>query len=1077
MQCARCGREASDESQHGDCVVAPDDAPASDPQAGSRSERRQLTVLFCDLVGSTALSERMDPDDLRVVLRDFHHRCTAIVRRFHGHVAQYLGDGLLVYFGYPLAGEDAPVRAVDAALVLVSSMANTSSETPWPETLRVRVGIHTGPVVVGDMGDVLRPERLAVGATPNLAARVQAQADVDSVFLSEATHALVEPYFDCEALGARKLRGISQPMALYRVLGRATATSAITAAEQRGFSRFTGREAELDQLTIRWSQREVDGSAVLIVGEAGLGKSRLVHELSRRLPSHEVVLLAASEYHQSQALFPVTQYLEQWAQLSTKDTPDERRDRLASRLAEIGQEKAQAEIASLLSLELEAPKSTQVQPSTRQHDLVIQKLADFFAAVARHAPILFVVEDLHWADASTHQFLKVWLDRRKAVPALTIATVRTGFVPAWAEESGFEVLPLNRLSREAARSVARDVVERLAASPPEDLLDQVLDRAEGVPLFIEEITRSLAELASAPSASASDLDPPSLRVPASLADSLMARLDRLGSAKWVAQLAAVIGREAPFAWLEELFSSSPGVLRLELARVAAAGILSERAGAEPTYVFAHSLVRESAYQSLSKRPREELHQRVADMLATRYPDVVAKQPLLLAHHYTAAGMTANAVRYLRDAGHRSVATSAFVEAVDVFNRALSLLPSIEPSRERDALEIELLSSVGLALIPTQGYTSASVEDVYARARRLCERSGDVPLRVLFGVWAVHLVRADARGVGRMSTLFQRLVETSQDGDGLLIAHSCLGVRAFYRMDLDAARHHLLLASAQLNLADPRTQHEKMLDSYGFDAILSGPIWLAWVETLQGNEEEARRQMQTAAELAERIGDPYLKCMVAAYSGTIAREWHDLAPARELVARVASLSADHDLLFWRTLGLCVEGWVKLQDHDAAAAIALVREALATLDAIGSLVNRAYFLSYYVEACLSAGELEEGLRAADEALSMCRESLGPMYEPELMRLKGALLVASGDEGMALEHFRAALAQSRLSGVRLLEVRAAASLALLLGKQGKLLEARDTLETTCRAWPESSVCHDIRTAREALAELTSVPVAPAS
>jgi tetratricopeptide (TPR) repeat protein len=440
-------------------------------------------------------------------------------------------------------------------------------------------------------------------------------------------------------------------------------------------------------------------------------------------------------------------------------------------------------------------------------------------------------------------------------------------------------------------------------------------------------------------------------------------------------------------------------------------------------------------------------------------------------------MTSNAVRYLRDAGHRTLQASAFVEAIDIFTRALSLFPSIEPSRERDALEIEILSSMGLALISTQGYASTSVEDVYGRARQLCERSGDVPMRVLYGVWAVHLVRSDARGVSRLAALLQRIVETSQDRDELLVAHSCLGVRAFYRVQLATAKHHLGLASAQLNLVAPRIQHEKMLATYGFDAVLSGPIWLAWTETILGNEPEARRQLRKAAQLAERIADPYVQCLVAAYSGSLAREWHDLDLARTSAARVATLSAEHDLVFWKALALCVEGWVRMRDGDAAGAIAVVRAGLATFEAIGSVVNRSYFLSYLAEVCLAAGATEEGLAACDDALSLCRESLGPMYEPELLRLKGALLVASGSEAAALEHFRAALAQSRLAGVRFLEVRAAASLAEFLRGHGKTVEALDILATTCGAWPESSEGHDIVLAREALAAFGTVTAAAGS
>jgi class 3 adenylate cyclase/tetratricopeptide (TPR) repeat protein len=1033
---------------------------------GDGSERRQLTVLFCDLVGSTALSERMPPEDLQALLREYHQRCTAIVRGFRGHVAQYLGDGLMVYFGYPVATEDTARRAVDAGLALVDAIAGTKLDDTLASDLSVRVGIHTGPVVVGDMGDTTRPERLAVGPTPNLAARVQAQADRGTVLLSEATWSLVAGFFDVDDVGARELPGVSRPVKLYRVLGRAAAASTLSAAERRGFSRFVGRESELTLLIDRWNHRGDSGRRVMLVGEPGFGKSRLLHELTQLVSPRKSIQIAASEFHQGQAFFPIAHYLERWLGLAPTDSEERKLERLSTGLAELGHSHATADLAPLLSIGRDRAQSQLDAPSLRHHAQLLNRLVDLFGSLVQQGLELLLFEDLHWADPSTLEFIRVWSGRTN-IHALTVVSTRPGSLPQWTRP-GFEVLELQRLSPAAARQVAESVAARLGTIPSDALLISAIDRAEGVPLFIEEITRNLAEMTASPSTSLSDA---LIRLPASLQDSLMARLDRLGSAKAVVQVAAVIGREIPLAWISEIVPVDLPILRRDLEDVVAAGLLREEPSADRTYVFSHALVCECAYQSLTRGAREEIHQRVAEILATRHPELARTQPLLLAHHYIAGAMAANAIRYLRDAGQQMLAASAFVEAIDVFNRALDLVPGVAASETRDRLEIELLTSLGLALISTRGYSSIEVQNVYMRAQQLCERFGDVPLRVLYGMWISYFVSSDVRGVNRLAPFLQRIIETSTDAEALVVAHSCLGTRAFYRVRFREARQYLTKAIELIDQASPRSQHGRMLTLFGFEAILSGPLWLAWVEALEGDEVEAHRLLRDAQSLAEKAGDPYLECMAATHAAALRRELCDVDGARDLVARASRLSTEHELHFWNALVLCVQGWVALQEETAdrrAQCLPLIRAGLATLDAVGSLVNRAYFATYEVEAYLHMGELDDGLNAVDEALGVSRETLGSNFQAELLRLKGALLERKGLEEEATEHFRSALAESRIRGLPLLEIRAATNLSNVLARHRKVAEAREVLERSCSPWSTRNNGHYIRIAREALAAL---------
>jgi tetratricopeptide (TPR) repeat protein len=794
----------------------------------------------------------------------------------------------------------------------------------------------------------------------------------------------------------------------------------------------------------------------------------LVLELARAIEGAEVVHLAASEYARSEPLFPIVGYLEKWAGMSSNQTAERRRETLAASLDKIDQGAALTELLTLLSLELEPPP--QGFPSLRRHQSLIQRLVGFFSALARTRPLLVLIEDLHWADASTLQFLEAWLGRRTEVRSLTVATARTGDQVSWAQSVGFETLPLGPLSRENAREVARHLACRLGANPPDELMERVLDRADGVPLFVEELTRSLAEASSAAPSSllpAMTSDP----VPASLQDSLMARLDRLGTAKAVAQLAAVVGREVPLSWLDQVSPVGAEALRGELDRLVTSGLVQERFDPEPTYVFTHALMQEAAYQSLVRTAREELHQRVAEMLVAHHPDVVKSQPLLLARHYIGAGTFEKAVRNLNDAGQRMLTQSALAEAIDVFRRALDLLPSVHPSLARDAIEIDLLSSLGLALIQTRGYSSTEVEEVYSRARQLCERSGDVPLRVLYGIWAVHLVRADLRSVHSLAERFKRVVRTEHDRDALLIAHSCLGVRGFFQTNFAEARLHCQSACDLIDVADPKAQYERLLGVYAFADLLSGPLWMSYIEAWQGNCREARSHINSANILADKIGDPQLLGQAAAYAAHLFCLMHDVEEARGFASRALALSAAHESYYWYAVALCAQGWVALQDGKTDEATAMIQTALSTFDGIGAIIIRPSYTCYLLEAYGKSQRHEEGLRASDEALALCREVL-PGQEPELLRLKGEILVESGSEEEASECFRAALAGSRLRGTLCWEIRAASSLGRLLVRHGKVDEAKDVLATSCRKWQEGAADHHAEVARAQLVALVALP-----
>jgi class 3 adenylate cyclase/energy-coupling factor transporter ATP-binding protein EcfA2 len=720
------------------------------------AERRQLTVMFCDLVDSTKLSSQLDPEDYRDVVRAYQTACTKVIQRYEGHIAQLLGDGLLVYFGYPQAHEDDAQRAVRTGLGILDAMGDLHKRLEQEQgiTLALRVGIHTGLVVVGAMGGGGRHEQLALGETPNVAARVQGLAASNAVVISEATYHLVQGYFDCQSLGAHTLRGVAEPIALYRVLSESGATSRLEVAQPRGLTPLVGRESEVTLLLERWEQAKAgQGHVVLLTGDAGIGKSRLVQVLREHV-IHEPHMrweCRSTEYAQNTALFPLVELFQRLFQFQSADTPDEKFSKLehALRQYRLPLEESVPLFAPLLSL----PVPEQVYPPLklspqRQRQKTLETIiAILFEQAAQHL-VLFIIEDLHWTDPTTLDLLGLLLDQTPTASLLVLLTCRPHFQPAWHHRSYLSEITVNRLSPIQVAQIVNRLTD--GKTLPQEVLAQIVEKTDGVPLFVEELTKVILE-----SGHLNEVDDhyeltgafSTLAIPATLQDSLMARLDRLMTGKVIAQLGATIGRQFEYDLLQAVAQLDEATLQRELGRLVEAEIVYQR-GLPPhsTYVFKHALIQDAAYQSLLKSIRQHYHQRIAHVLEAQFPATVAQQPELLAHHYTEAGFMAQAVSYWQRAGQIAIERSANIEAIRHLTTGLEVLKTLPTTPEHIQRELALHISLAVPLASTKGWAVPEVADAYARGRELCRQVGETPelFTVLYGLRTFYHIRGELR---------------------------------------------------------------------------------------------------------------------------------------------------------------------------------------------------------------------------------------------------------------------------------------------------------------------------------------------
>lgn len=1099
--CSSCGTELRPSARFCDECATPvsarvTEAPARDPRSYTpnhladkiltarsalEAERRQLTVMFCDLVDSTELAARLDAEELREIVRAYQETAARTIERYEGHIAQYLGDGLLVYFGYPRAHEDDAVRAVTASLAILDALPglNTRLRERYPQLgdtgLEVRIGVHTGRVVIGEMGGGGTRERLALGNTVNLAARLQGAAAAGQAVMSDATRALVRGVFVSEHLGERMLKGIETPVAVHRVVRATGVQSRLELAVAAGLTPLVGREQDLGLLLDRWEQVcEGHGQVVLLSGDAGIGKSRLVRALHERLADERHGWLEArgSAYHRNSAFYPVIELLEQVLRLRSEDPAEERIARLEDALAHAGF--SLPEVLPLFATLLSVPLPERYPPPPlspqAQRQRTLESLVAWVFGQSDAQPLVLVVEDLHWIEPSTQELLGMLLEQVPTVPVLLLLTFRPEFEPPWASHTHMVHLTLHPLTRKQVETM----VERISGEKtfPALVLEQLVTKTDGVPLFVEELTKTVLEshLLRERDRSYEQTDAlPQLAIPATLQDSLMARLDRLGPAKEVAQLGAVLGREFSHELLAAVSPLEAESLEQALRDLASAELLFPR-GVPPraTYTFKHALIQDMAYESLLKSVRERLHERVATTLETSFPAQAESQPELLGHHYGQAGLAERAAHYWHVAGQRCVARSANVEAIQHLRRGLEALGTLPESPERVQREFELQTPLGVALIATQGYAAEAVERHYARSRELCGQLSETPhlIPVLFGLWTFHVMRADREATCDLAEQVSELASHSAEPEDRILGHHAMGTTAYYRGAHEESLEQLRGTLRIYNLE----QHSAMAFVYGQDLGVFAHIYTGLNESSTGYLDRGLESARQAVALAERVSHPFsLAAALAAEAGVLCIR-REISQVEKIAELLIALCREQRFTEWLAMGEIDQGWARAMRGESAG-VAQIEGGLSICRMAGARINVPFFLCCLAEACLHSGAIEPGLRAIADGLHLAQTTVDTVSEAEIHRLRGELLLRGQDSPRAAEEsFRRALTVARRQGARSWELRAATSLAHLWQSQGKKDEARTLLASVYGWFTEGFDTLDLKEAKALLDELAS-------
>jgi len=1039
-------------------------------------ERRQLTIMFCDLVDSTALSAQFDPEELREVIRAYQQVCAAVIARYAGVVARYMGDGIMAHFGYPQAHEDDPERAVRAGLGIIEAMAGcTAGRDKAVPPLAVRVGIATGLVVAGDLiGEGAAEEQAVVGETPNLAARLQGLASPNTVVIASSTQRLLGGLFEYEDLGCHELKGFVAPVRVWRVIRPRPTRSRFEAVHAAALTPLIGREEEVGLLLHRWEQaKQGEGQVVLLSGESGIGKSRLIEALYERIRTepHIRMRFQCSPYHSNSALYPFIGQFEWAAKLKREDTAEQKLDKLEALLAK-WVDKVEA-VAPLFAALLSIPTKGRYAPldltPQQQKARTLAALVEQMESLAARERVLVVFEDIHWIDPTSQELLDRVIERAQSARVLVLITFRPDFLPSWVGQPHVTLVTLRRLNR-CQRAV---LVERLAHGKPlpGEVVEQIIAKTDGVPLFIEELTKTILTSGllkeDAERYVLSGPLPP-LAIPDTLQDSLMARLDRLASVKEVAQIGATIGREFSYELLAAVATLTEQRLQAALEQLTRAELISRR-GMPPQayYVFKHALLQEAAYESLLKSRRQQLHTRIAQVLEERFPERAEVEPELLAHHYTEAGLPKLAVSYWQRAGQRALERFANREVVGHVTKGLELLASLPDTPEHARQEIELQTALGAACWAIKGFASPTVEQSFKRARELCERV-DASMRlidILRGLYAYYLVRGELRTAREQAEQLLTLAQRTRDASGLVVGRYSLGAILFWQGEFVAARHELEEACSYY---DPKEQHAKVLSGQldpGVDALNH----LSWTLWILGYPEQAIDVSEEAVATARKLSQPLTlavaltwACWVRACCGQPA------IIAETFLAELKTLTTEHSFAYLKVVTILLEAQALIARNQFEPGLTQIRQAWAEFQAQQATgLGHGWAVSIAVLAYSRLGKAEKGLKMVAEAFEVIERNGERHWKAELHRLQGELLLTLGtdNQGKGEACLRRALEVAQHQQAKSLELRAAISLARLLQCQGKNHAAKCLLLNVYGWFTEGFATADLKEAESLL------------
>jgi class 3 adenylate cyclase/predicted ATPase len=1051
----------------------------TDKAAKETAERRQVTVMFSDLVGSTALSARMDPEDLREVISAYQGCVAEAVRRFGGFVAKYMGDGVLIYFGYPAAREDDAERAVRAGLELIAKAGGVKTHAP----LQTRVGIATGLVIVGDLiGSGASQEQAIVGETPNLAARLQGVAEPNSVVIAESTRKLVGNLFELEDLGAKDLKGVTGPVQVWRALRAASVESRFEALHAGGVTELVGRGEELDLLLRRWARaKSGEGQVVLLSGEPGIGKSRLTAAVLERLAPepHTRLRYFCSPQYSDSALYPIISQMERAAGLARDDALQQKLDKLDAVLALAS---TSIQDAALLGEMLSLPNdgrypALELTPQQRRQK-TLEALVLQVANLSRQNSVLMIFEDAHWADPTSLEAFSRAVDRIQTLRVLLIVTFRPEFDPPWIGQPHVTSVTIGRLTqREIAALIDRVVGNKFL---PASIRQDIVERTDGIPLFVEEMTKAVLEAGNEAAAAQtiSMVPSPAVAVPPSLHASLMARLDRLGSAKEVAQIAAAIGREFSHDLLAAVAHRPEAELALLLDRLVQADLLF-RQGVPPHagYLFKHALVQDAAYGTLLREPRRILHARIAEALENQFAEIAQSQPELLARHCTEAGQIEKAVSLWGRAGQRSLDRSALVEAVAQLTHALAQIATLAVTPALRSEEIKLQVAIITPLHHVKGYAAPETQSAAERARLLIEQAealGERPedplllFSVLYGVWASNYVASCGNAVRDLSAQFLALAEKQAATAPLLIAHRIMGISSAFAGDFAKGRAHFDRALA---LYEP-AEHRVLATRFSVDAAVSILSYRSWTLWFLGHPDAALADSDRAISDAREIGQAATLMYALSHSLFTYFECGNYAKARMIVDELVALADEKGTLFWKAVGMAHEGRLFALTGKAAGAIHKITSGLDAWRSSGIGGWIPTYLSCATQAYAELGQFDDALRCISETTTTIEKTKEKWYEADVHRVAGEVALMSPERNAAKAEacFERALAVARGQQAKSWELRAAMRMARLWRDQGKRDEARELLAPVYGWFTEGFDTLDLKQAKALLDELAA-------